>query len=930
MTDTGVVYVIGCGVLGPEIKHLAKKLSLGMEMKFLPGRLHNTPELLRITLQDAIDEASRDPHCLRIIIAYGLCGKGTVGIEARVVPLVFPRIHDCISLFLGSDHAYQQQFKKYPGTYYITEGWCEEKKSRQEEKDEIVWAGDQALGCNELRQMYGEKNGKTIIDFLSSWKENYQRAAYINTGVGNRDKSYSYAKEIAKEHNWLFEQLEGDLSLLKKLLVALESDDEVLFVPAGHRTIYSTAESSIGSAPIQQGFQAQSGSRHLVFGNESKENEKVKTVRFGLGLDAGGTYTDGVIYDFEKGKIVSKNKALTTKWDFSKGIKDCLDGLEKTLLQKIELVSVSSTLATNALVEGEGQRVGLLLMDAGLASGDRIKHTPKRVIKGRQNIFGEETEPVNEQEVRQVVREMVEDEEVTAFAVSGFAGTINPAHEQMVREIVQQESALTVCCGHELSSELNFVVRAHTATVNGRIIPRMISFFRNLDRVLASKNIMVPVMVVKGDGTLMEKNLAMEKPVETILSGPAASVAGARHLTGLDNAMVVDIGGTTTDSAEIVNGEVAVCAEGAVVGGVSTHVQALKMKTVGLGGDSHIQLRDGIFTLGPKRVAPLVWAEDISGYRISTILEEFYAAGLRQTTQTILVALPGPLGLNPTSDERNIYDLLLRQPLSPENLANKLGILSHRLLPLSRLEESGLVQRSGLTPTDILHVRGEYLRWPVEPALRMLELLSQLLDKDLEKLTVQLLNLVTESLATELLKSSVFGEFSPEELTDSPVYLHIRDTFLGHKKADYSMQVKFRHPIIGIGAPAAYFLPKAGKLLEAHVLVPENADVANALGAITSHILVRRSLTIRPTDTGGFVVEGIVGTPAFKTIAAAEEWAIAHLRANILEDAKKAGTKKEVIEIDIDDRLVFLTDGNSLFLERTVSGYLKGNPDIVI
>ena len=127
MSKKKSVYVIGCGVLGPDIHNIAKKNNLTLEKKFLPGGLHDRPDELRRRLQATIDEVEADQNCSRIIVGYGICGKGTINIKARSVPLVIPRVHDCIALFLGSDQAYRDQFTKAPGTFYISAGWL--KKS---------------------------------------------------------------------------------------------------------------------------------------------------------------------------------------------------------------------------------------------------------------------------------------------------------------------------------------------------------------------------------------------------------------------------------------------------------------------------------------------------------------------------------------------------------------------------------------------------------------------------------------------------------------------------------------------------------------------------------------------------------------------------------------------------------------------------------
>ena len=116
------LHVIACGVLTLDLKHVAESLGVDVSMEALPGGLHATPKDLRRRLQEAIDEASAQKKGDMIAIAYGICGLGTVGLHARNVPLAVPRVNDCIALFLGSDAAYREQFRKYPGTSYLPAG----------------------------------------------------------------------------------------------------------------------------------------------------------------------------------------------------------------------------------------------------------------------------------------------------------------------------------------------------------------------------------------------------------------------------------------------------------------------------------------------------------------------------------------------------------------------------------------------------------------------------------------------------------------------------------------------------------------------------------------------------------------------------------------------------------------------------------------
>ena len=928
------VYFIGCGVLAPDINHIAKKQNLTFKKKFLPGGLHERPEELKQRLQAAIDDAAADETCQRIIVGYGLCGKGAVGIHAPPgVSLVFPKVHDCISLFLGSNQAYQKEFKKFPGTYYISNGWYTEKTEPKKGKPDQVWVGSQAMGCKEITDTYGDKDGKDIIRFFNAWQKNYQRAAFIDTGTGHTERSEKHARKMAEKHNWIYQRIEGSLSLMTRLVTATVSDDQILVVPPGYVTTYSAVENGLSAAPrTLEGMQETSGSRFLVF---DKSEDKGVSIQYGLGIDAGGTYTDAAVYDFHSQALHSKNKALTTKWDFSIGIDNALSRLDKATLARVGLVSVSTTLATNAIVENEGQKAGLILMYDGGKDADRlIPHTPKAVVKGRLNIKGEEIQAVDHNEIRHVASQMVKQQGVAAFAVSGYAGAANPAHELEVKAVIQEETGKVVTCGHELSSLLNFVVRAQTAVLNARIILRMMKFFEELDSVLKKREIDAPVMVVKGDGTLMSAAMARERPVETILSGPAASVAGARLLTGLDNAMVVDIGGTTTDTADLSDGLVTVCAHGARVGGIATHVKALDMQTVGLGGDSLIRMDRETLCIGPRRVAPVVWADSMISEGIDEALTFMELKRKRSPStpvpHTILAAMEGEFPFEPTPEERRMYKILRQRPHALDELPDLLNLLSANALPIERLEGSGLVQRCGLTPTDILHINGRFEKWRPDAARRMVKILARPARMQPDAFIEHVLKQFEFELAKELLKKQLAKSVPVDEDAETPLSAHLMACMLSGGQDGYRIEAFLDNPVIGIGAPAHFFLPNAGKKLNARVIIPDDADVANALGAISSHIMIRQQVTIRPDDTGGFRVDGIEGGQVFNRIDTAEKWAVDRLKTRVQELGRFAGTSRKTVEMEIKDRIVNVGNDTSLFLDRTLSATLSGSPDLVL
>ena len=341
-----------------------------------------------------------------------------------------------------------------------------------------------------------------------------------------------------------------------------------------------------------------------------------------LGIDTGGTYTDAVLVDHASGKVQASAKALTTRHDLSVGIGQAVAAVfdrraafhsRPMSPTEVDLVALSTTLATNAIVEGQGSPVCLLLIgyDPALIQqyGFERDLVTRDVVylRGGHDGMGNEVEPLDEATAREAI--LARRERVEAFAISGYFGVRNPAHELRVRALAEELTALPVTCGHELTTRLNAVRRATTATLNARLIPLLWELIVTVDRTLDEQGITAPLMVVKGDGSLVRAEWAMQRPIETILSGPAASVVGAWHLAGRRDVWVVDVGGTTTDIAALRDGRPWLNPEGAQVGEWRTMVEAVDVHTVGLGGDSQVCLNSKgsslSLVIGPRRVVPL-------------------------------------------------------------------------------------------------------------------------------------------------------------------------------------------------------------------------------------------------------------------------------------------------------------------------------------
>ena len=321
-----------------------------------------------------------------------------------------------------------------------------------------------------------------------------------------------------------------------------------------------------------------------------------------IGLDSGGTYTDAVLYDDETSMIWETAKELTTHDDLAEGIKLCLTKLinnRENLV--IDRIMISTTLATNAVVEGNGQKVGVLYI--GKESKGPLPSKSTALIDGKINIKGHEEAPVNFDMLESAVEKMKG--QVDAFVISGFMSIKNPIHEIQVKNRVLELTDIPVLCCHELINNIGFHDRTVTAVLNARLMPIINNFLYSIDKVLKELNIQTKVYIVRGDGSIVKASTIKTRPVETILSGPAASIVGARFLSGLDDAFILDMGGTTTDTAKMVNREVKVNKNGADISGWKTMIRSLDIKTFGIGGDSKISIDDeNMITIGPKRCSP--------------------------------------------------------------------------------------------------------------------------------------------------------------------------------------------------------------------------------------------------------------------------------------------------------------------------------------
>lgn len=328
-------------------------------------------------------------------------------------------------------------------------------------------------------------------------------------------------------------------------------------------------------------------------------------MRYTIGIDTGGTYTDAVLLDMEKSSaasVVKKAKALTTHQELEIGVGNSIKSLGLTDEEKagVEKVVLSTTLATNAIVEKNISNVGLVLI--GTRPAGEIAAAKVKNIEGRVNIKGRVVNDINEEEAVAAIKGLIHD--VDAIAVSGAASIRNPVLEKKIKALIQECCQLPVVCGHEIVSELGYLERTNTAALNAGLLSIIARFIKAIHHVLRENEIQAPVFVVKGDGSISRLEAIRETPIDTVLSGPAASMIGSINLTGIEDAVIADMGGTTTDTGIVRQKRVELSPDGATVGGWKIRVKSAKLYTFGLGGDSHIRNENSKIKIGPKRMLP--------------------------------------------------------------------------------------------------------------------------------------------------------------------------------------------------------------------------------------------------------------------------------------------------------------------------------------
>ena len=670
-----------------------------------------------------------------------------------------------------------------------------------------------------------------------------------------------------------------------------------------------------------------------------------------LGIDTGGTFTDAVVVDTDDMSVLAHVKTLTTKGNLTRCITKVLDGLPRDVLVRAEQAALSTTLATNACVEGRGGRAKLIIVgttdevlhrvDAQSKFG--IPYSDVLAVDFEGSFDGSDVViPDWEGLYRQQPAFF---EEADSFGIASLYALNNGAIvEKSGAEFLRRTFGKLVVEATTVAVEPNVIGRGATALLNARLVPVIEEFLDAIDVVFAERGLDIPVSIVRSDGTLMSEKLARIRPVETILSGPAASTTGAQALAGCSESLIVDIGGTTSDIAIVHDGRPN-RTDGITIGAWKTQVAGVSIDTIALGGDTVVRFtKNSALELGTHRVTPLCIAAD-RWPEVIPALESYYRKVIRDfhSKYELLYLLRKPGELERYSRPEQELLAVLRD--GPVSLSDKRieGILG---LKTERLEDEGIVMRCGMTPTDAMHIRGDFDEFDVEASrLGAMCVLKSYRGEEASESEEAIKAFADEiyELAQFRLFSQVAGAFlqdrywpgEPTKLDRQMKAIAKQAWDNRHDDSQRPFNIAFEcdASLVGVGAPTHVFLNEVAHVLDAQCIVPEHAGVANAVGAAVSQVYVEQQVRISPERGAdgivrGFLVRGLDRVNSYEDIDAALEGARQLARAQAETEARRRGLVGELACEILEDRGEYSTAGVvEIFREWTITARIEKQPE---
>jgi len=661
--------------------------------------------------------------------------------------------------------------------------------------------------------------------------------------------------------------------------------------------------------------------------------------RYVIGIDTGGTFTDGVLLDYRSREVVASAKTLTTRHDLREGVINVIGQLDLPEARKVKLVGISTTLATNSIAENKARRAALMLIgyDRDLITGYGLESglgtETVGYFSGGHDSQGKEKAPLDLDGMAAWL-DSVKDE-VDAVAVSGFFSPLNADHENRAFAMMRERFDLPVVLAHQLSTKLDSVKRAATAALNASLVAVMQEFLEAVHFSLREHGIKAPLMIMRGDGTLMPYAEAVQKPVETVASGPAASASGGRFLTRHKSALVIDMGSTTTDISLVEDGQVVVSESGARVGETQTAVEAARICTLCVGCDSKIQInRQGEVFVGPERVVPLSHL----GSQYPEIAQEIIGIKnhnpqtwkISQLEYWILYKPVEEVDWEPLCETaRKAVTMLSEGPRPLELLMRECGVYHASQLGTDSLFALGYLGSSTLTPSDLLHCTGQMDLWNEDVARQAVRVICRIHGKDRRDFIENTLEKIVREIVEEVIVFLACQEVPYEQMPnriDGRWGRWLFHEMMSGENPYLSVNIDSRFPLIGTGAPAKFFIRHVAEALSAPFAAPKYYEVANAVGAVAGSVMETREARVFEKELDGthsYIVQIQEDHTAFDDLDEAKEYAENECVTRARQAAVEAGATEPHIEVRSRQegallRVVARAGGNPKLSEETV------------
>jgi N-methylhydantoinase A/oxoprolinase/acetone carboxylase beta subunit len=383
-----------------------------------------------------------------------------------------------------------------------------------------------------------------------------------------------------------------------------------------------------------------------------------------IGLDVGGTHTDVVLLD--RDGLLKEIKVNTDPSNLFQSVLSGLNSITKDVdPSQIQRIVLSTTLTTNAIVQEKTPPVGMIVSSGPGIDPEFYRTNPLYfAVSGCIDHRGREIEPINPTEI-EAIADQLQKEGVRYAGIVGKFSIRNPSHEIKINEILQPSFEKTFL-GHRISGSLNFGRRIATTYLNSAVYPLHRKFYQAVQDSLAAKGLKLPLRLLKADGGNMNFESSIDYPVQTILSGPAASVMGAVAFGQADeDTLVMDIGGTTTDMAVLIDRAPVLNPLGIQLAQYKTLIRSLETYSLGLGGDSSIEVKDGQLFIGPARQGPaMAYGGPVPTPMDALFILENISDGSRKKSEAGLKPLAREMGFSVKSLAAAIIDLACKKILS--------------------------------------------------------------------------------------------------------------------------------------------------------------------------------------------------------------------------------------------------------------------------